>query len=79
MYRMNLVSTEGCDSIYEINLSIIKNVIQQLDTSICEGQQLIIGSQVFDQPGRFSIYNKSSKGCDSILNIHLIVNQVQQT
>lgn len=78
MYRMNLVSTEGCDSIYEIKLSVIKNVIQQLDTSICEGQQLIIGSQVFDQPGRFSIYNKSFKGCDSILNIHLIVNQAVQ-
>ncbi|MFK8009738.1 MAG: Ig-like domain-containing protein [Saprospiraceae bacterium] len=63
----DLTSTEGCDSIVTLNLTV--NPIAQitLDEYICEGQTITIGNTTYDETGTYVSTLLSSTGCDSIV------------
>ncbi len=74
-YSVTLQTTEGCDSV--VNLNLVVNPIKRTNISrtICQGQSVTIGNQTFNQTGNFSVTLVSSANCDSIVNLSLTVNQ----
>lgn len=73
-YSILLESSAGCDSTVNLNLTVLEPKTTRIQQSICSGQSITIGNQVFTQEGDYSIQLTSSLGCDSIVLLSLIVN-----
>ena len=74
-----LDASSGCDSAI-INLNLIVNEIYDVsvDSTICEGESIIVGGTIYSQNGTFVNDLNSSEGCDSIVTLNLTVNPVAQ-
>ncbi|MEI8204892.1 MAG: immunoglobulin domain-containing protein, partial [Bacteroidota bacterium] len=77
-YYDTLVTSLGCDSIITTNLTV--GVIQQdtINPIICQGETLTIGTHNYSISGTYTDTLATSMGCDSILTIHLTVQEKQQ-
>ena len=67
-----LLNQLGCDSIVTIDLSFGSARIENIDTTLCPGDELIVNNIVYDQfylTGSDTIPNGSIRGCDSIINV----------
>jgi len=73
-YPVTLPSQSGCDSIVTLNLTVNLAPVTQLNQSICEGTSFPFGSQNLTQSGQFSQTLQTVAGCDSIVNLNLVVN-----
>jgi gliding motility-associated-like protein len=65
-------SSQGCDSIVEVQLDFFPPAMGDFNTILCEGEFLIIGGMVFDEgnpSGQVLFENGSINGCDSTLNV----------
>lgn len=62
-------SSFGCDSILNINISILKKTFNQIDTTICPESLIIINDEIFNEEGEYTIYLTNYQGCDSILTL----------
>ena len=81
MYFDTLVSAiTGCDSIVTTGLSVLPPVETVLDTLICSGEVVIIGSTAYENSGTY-IQNLSSlvTSCDSMVTLHLEVLENLET
>lgn len=73
IYTDSLVSSMGCDSIYQLTLLNSESYhIEDFDT-ICEGETYAWHGQTFTTAGTYYDNLISSKGCDSIHILHLLV------
>ncbi len=64
----------GCDSIVFVNLTINNFTESFLNRTMCPGDSLIVGTEVFKQSrlsGDVTLKNASSTGCDSIVHVSL--------
>ena len=63
----------GCDSVrYLINLNIDSFVIQNIDTTICQGQSLVVNGVNYTSSGSYNdTANYAVSGCDSV---HFVIN-----
>jgi len=75
VYEFDLLNSEGCDSFVRVQLTILDTLLSTLDTTICSGQNIQIGNQLFDQQGnyRVTLPNASQTGCDSTIVVSLTV------
>lgn len=73
-YVINIPRPGSCDSI--VNLTLIVNSVKRtsIDTTICEGERVIIGNESFDKTGVYQVILNSSVSCDSIITLTLTVN-----
>ena len=76
-YIIKYNAVNGCDSIVNIHLTVHPKKITNLTENICEGDSVIVGNQVFKDSGTYSVLLKSSKDCDSTVNLILNVFQHQ--
>jgi gliding motility-associated-like protein/CSLREA domain-containing protein len=62
----------GCDSVVSVNLTVVPSVEFNLDSTMCPGQSITIGAEVFNQ-SRLSgdATLKNTAGCDSIVHVSL--------
>ncbi|MDD4001399.1 MAG: leucine-rich repeat domain-containing protein [Bacteroidales bacterium] len=74
-----LNTKNGCDSIILLNLQINPNSITNLLCEICEGETYDYFGFNLNKPGLYSQRHKTIKGCDSIINLELIINKPQKT
>ena len=75
VYYDSLVSSLGCDSVYQLELSIApKYKIEEFDT-ICRGETYTWHGNPYSEAGIYYDNLKSSDGCDSIHVLHLHVNK----
>jgi|GEM_PF-1205648 len=72
-YYDTLVATNGCDSILATALIVILNSTTTIDTTICEGNSITVGTSVYTQSGSYSDTLPAASGCDSILTTTLTV------
>ena len=78
-YTVNLsnASFAGCDSIVKLNLTVINgaSATKNLDKTICPGDSVVIGGQVFKNTGNYTVTlaNASFTGCDSTVKLNLTV------
>lgn len=74
-YLFELESFAGCDSIVDLDLTVINTIIQDVDLTICEGDSVEVGPSVYRIQGNYTDTLQSSLGCDSIVNLNLEVLQ----
>jgi hypothetical protein len=78
-YQVLLTSAAGCDSTVNLNLTVISNIQTNLTASICPGQNYSVGSQLFNSAGIYPVLLTSAAGCDSMVNLSLIVTPTPVT
>ena len=71
-YTQNLLTTSGCDSTVMLTLSIADRFETNLSESICEGEEVEIGTQVFSETGFYEVLLLASNGCDSLVSLDLV-------
>ncbi|WP_290795249.1 gliding motility-associated C-terminal domain-containing protein [Flavihumibacter sp. UBA7668] len=71
-YTVSIPNLKGCDSIINLDLTIIKNKITQR-IEICEGDQFYAAGKFQTTSGSYVDSLESLNGCDSILTTELIV------
>ena len=81
-YQKTYVSSQGCDSIVTLNLTIGQPYNVHFDESTCwngsPDTYIEHGFEIqYDQPGFYSdsLFLESSHGCDSIVSLNLTINQ----
>ncbi|WP_173021507.1 gliding motility-associated C-terminal domain-containing protein [Lewinella sp. W8] len=65
-------AANGCDSLVEVNVTVIPPPIGQLDTAICEGDSFRKGGVLFDEPiiNRVTLTGELGvSGCDSLVSV----------
>ena len=68
-----LVSNAGCDSIVTLNLTVVSEFVTDLQEVICEGESVTVGNNVYTETGSYSDLLVSTSGCDSTVNLDLLV------
>lgn len=76
IYTDSLQGIFGCDSIIELNLSVLPSFETSLDTSICSGEYLNVGDESFNSVGYYEVVLQSDNGCDSIVKVNLDINVI---
>ncbi len=67
-------ASNGCDSIVNVDLNLIMDSFFDLEASICPGDQVNVGSDVYDiinNSGTTILPNAAESGCDSIVNVSI--------
>jgi len=74
-YVQNLqTATTGCDSVVVLELQVEPPSSQLLDTTICQGDSIVLGSQVYTTSGSYvDTLRTQDLGCDSIVRLELTV------
>ena len=73
-YTIYLISSGGCDSTIYLDLTVLEvpeEVV--IDTTICNGEAIIIGNEIYTQPGNYSDTLTLENGCDNLINLTLTV------
>ena len=74
-YTDILLTTHGCDSTININLTVHDLPIVSQTLSICNGQNVTVGNSVYTSTGDYTDVLISSHGCDSTVLTNLTVNE----
>ena len=72
-YQDTVLSTSGCDSIVNTQLSVIPAIVYNNPQLICAGQSYTINSHVYSVAGSYFDTLSSFIGCDSIVNTLLSI------
>ena len=76
LHTITLLNYAGCDSIVNVNLHLEQSPIIEVDSTICLGDSVQVGSSVYFNSGMFSdTLQTYDLGCDSIVNLTLTVLQ----
>jgi gliding motility-associated-like protein len=75
-YFDTLSTVFGCDSIIFTQLTVRERQIQNVDISICNGDQIQVGNSVYSATGLYSDTLTNIVGCDSIILTRLTVHPV---
>ncbi|MEZ4962078.1 MAG: HYR domain-containing protein [Saprospiraceae bacterium] len=78
-YQDTLTSSFGCDSIVNLNLTVLPVFTTNLVESICDGESYMVGGSVYSDSGSYQDILASNLGCDSIVNLNLLVLPVFTT
>ncbi|MCR9290176.1 MAG: gliding motility-associated C-terminal domain-containing protein [Bacteroidetes bacterium] len=79
LYNVNLEATSGCDSLVNLNLTVLDFLETNLDEAICEGESYIVGTEIFDSEGEYVVNLVADSGCDSIVTLDLKINLAPET
>ncbi len=78
-YVDNIISNAGCEMEVTLHLEVAENSIVELDETICDGTSFIVGTNAYSQSGSYSDVLTSTMGCDSTVNLILVVLPPMQT
>jgi hypothetical protein len=71
VYNDTLTSTSGCDSIIQLNLSVLEYFEETIDTVLCSGEELTVGNHFYSAEGTYHDTLTNTYGCDSIVISHI--------
>lgn len=72
-YVDTVLSYLGCDSIITLNLDVAQPIVKDTVTAICGGTSFLIGTEAFTTTGVFTRTIPAVNGCDSVVNLDLVV------
>jgi hypothetical protein len=78
-YEIHTVSEEGCPHIITLFLIVEVAPIVELEETICAGESVQVGEQIFTESGDYNVTLLTTNGCDSIVLLHLEVIDVDNT
>jgi gliding motility-associated-like protein len=73
-YNQTLQTIGGCDSIINLNLIVNPILSSTENLSICQGETYTFFGQTLSTTGLYSQTLQTVNGCDSIINLNLLVN-----
>lgn len=73
IYTSLIQTSEGCDSIVELNLTVHPTFNTSENFEICEGDEFLFEGQLFSTEGSYNFGLQSEFGCDSLVTINLTV------
>ncbi|MEM1320784.1 MAG: gliding motility-associated C-terminal domain-containing protein [Bacteroidota bacterium] len=68
-----IVASNGCDSLVEGTLMVMPNSDEQIDTTICFGTTISVGTATYTSTGIYETTVPAANGCDSIITTNLVV------
>ncbi len=76
-----LKTSQGCDSLVDLNLSVKPLARSNIDITICEGTFIVVGGRTFNAEGNYTqiVRNGAKNGCDSIINLSLKIAKISTT
>jgi gliding motility-associated-like protein len=76
-YTDVLSTVNGCDSIVNLDLTVNSIYTENLSETICEGESVQVGNSIYTVSGNYTDILNTVNGCDSIVNLNLLVNPIQ--
>jgi len=73
VYQDVLVAANGCDSIVNLNLTVLDVPETNLTELICDGETYSVGTSIYTVSGVYQDILVAANGCDSIVNLNLTV------
>ncbi len=70
-YTFILSAANGCDSVIQVQVSVLPEVSSSYSALICDSDSLLVGDTWYFPPGQFAEMQTSYNGCDSIINLTL--------
>ncbi len=64
-----------CDSVVNVNLTVLPSPDTTINASICTGQSFSVGTYTYTAGGTYTQQYTSSNGCDSIITINVTEHQ----
>ena len=74
IYSDTLTTSLGCDSIITTNLTVNPTWNLQTNKTICQGDSIVVGTNVYKTSGTYTDNLITTLGCDSTIITHLTVN-----
>ena len=78
-YTDSFYTSNGCDSVRTLHLTVLPELVTFDDVSICQGENISIGDTILYQSGNYEIILESSMGCDSTIYFDLTVIALDTT
>jgi len=75
-YTATLQNAAGCDSTVSLTLTVFPLSASSLSATICQGETFPFNGTNLTQAGIYSVTLSNQYGCDSVVNLNLIVNPV---
>ncbi len=72
-YQKIFTNVFGCDSVINLNLTVLPSLSSQVTASICSGSSYLFNGQNLTQTGVYFDTLTAANGCDSILTLNLAV------
>ncbi|MBK7335031.1 MAG: gliding motility-associated C-terminal domain-containing protein [Saprospirales bacterium] len=66
-----LSAANGCDSVIQVQVSVLPEVSSSYSALICDSDSLLVGDTWYFPPGQYAEMQTSYNGCDSIINLTL--------
>ena len=80
VYNHPYIASNGCDSTYQLNLTVLPNSIQTLNPTICAGDTYSFGGNDYSTTDTYIVTLTAANGCDSVTTINLTVeDQITST
>ncbi len=77
-YVYTTTAANGCDSIVTLHLTINNSEIGETEyATICYGDSYTWNGETYTQSGEYVYTTVAANGCDSIVTLHLTINQTQ--
>ena len=73
-YRYMFQSSQGFDSLVYLRLHVNATYSKNITANICQGENILFGGQFLSVAGQYAHKYTSVKGCDSSVNLKLLVN-----
>lgn len=74
-YQIVLSDQNGCDSIIDLGIEILQPSFESLEATICDGESVAVGDQVFTESGDYEVVLIAENGCDSTVSLSLMVEE----
>jgi gliding motility-associated-like protein len=71
LYEFPYTTADGCDSIYQLELTVLDPIASTLNPEICVGSSFAIAGETYTMPGTYTLTLESELGCDSLITINL--------
>lgn len=78
-YQNSLTSSNGCDSVVTLTLTVLPADSGFVNADICEGSSFTYAGQSYNQSGVYYQTAANPNGCDSIIKINLAVHPIDTT
>lgn len=78
IYQNVLRTTENCDSVVNLDLTIVPRQENEVVAEICEGETYVLGTENYTVAGNYTQVLTGQAGCDSVVNLNLSVNPIPE-
>lgn len=76
-YEFHYSGSLGCDSLVRVSVEALQTVTTNLNITLCDGDSIAVGGNTFSQTGQYQEQLLSTNGCDSLVNLSLLVIQCE--